>query len=61
MDVRRTADVAAGLLLNRGRVLRRGPGSTPGTKVKQKILTFDWDQQIQPRLGFSFVPDHPAG
>lgn len=51
----------AGLLLNRDEYFGEGLGSTPGTKVKQKILTFDWDQQIQPRLGFSFVPDPQKG
>ena len=51
----------AGLLLNRDEYFGEGLGSTPGTKVKQKILTFDWDQQIQPRLGFSFVPDPQRG
>ena len=33
----------------------------PGTKTKVKILTFDWDQQIQPRLGISFVPSVSLG
>lgn len=32
-----------------------------GGKDKVEILTFDWDQQIQPRLGISFVPDVSAG
>ncbi|HEY9421794.1 MAG TPA: TonB-dependent receptor [Thermoanaerobaculia bacterium] len=51
----------AGLLLNRDEYFGEGLGSTPGTKTKVKILTFDWDQQIQPRLGISFVPNPERG
>lgn len=51
----------AGLLVNRDEYFGEGVGSTPGTKTKVKILTFDWDQQIQPRLGISFVPSPERG
>ena len=30
-------------------------------KTKAKILTFDWDQQIQPRLGITFQPSRELG
>ncbi len=53
--------VTAGLLVNRDEYFGEGLGSTPGTKTKVKILTFDWDQQIQPRLGISFVPNVELG
>ncbi|MES1241902.1 MAG: carboxypeptidase regulatory-like domain-containing protein [Acidobacteriota bacterium] len=53
--------VTAGVLLNKDVYFGEGLGSTPGTKTKKKILTFDWDQQIQPRLGISFVPDVNRG
>lgn len=48
--------VMAGVLVNRDEYFGEGLGSTPGTKTKVKILTFDWDQQIQPRLGITYVP-----
>ncbi|HEX6902019.1 MAG TPA: TonB-dependent receptor [Thermoanaerobaculia bacterium] len=51
----------AGLLVNKDEYFGERLGSTPGTKTKAKILTFDWDQQIQPRLGFSFVPNPQLG
>jgi carboxypeptidase family protein len=52
--------ITAGLLVNRDVYFgERAPN--PGTKVRAKILTFDWDQQIQPRLGFSFVPNAQRG
>ncbi|HSG40222.1 MAG TPA: TonB-dependent receptor [Thermoanaerobaculia bacterium] len=51
----------AGLLVNRDEYFGERLGSTPGTKTKFKILTFDWDQQIQPRLGISFVPSPQRG
>lgn len=50
-----------GLLVNKDNYYGEGLGSTPGTKTKVKILTFDWDQQIQPRLGVSFVPSVTTG
>jgi hypothetical protein len=50
-----------GLLVNKDNYYGEGLGSTPNTKTKVKILTFDWDQQIQPRLGISFVPSVTAG
>jgi hypothetical protein len=53
--------VTAGLLVNRDEYFGEGLGATPGTKTKVKILTFDWDQQIQPRLGISFIPSPQRG
>ncbi len=53
--------ITGGLLVNRDEYFGEGLGSTPGTKTKVKILTFDWDQQIQPRLGISFVPSVARG
>jgi Carboxypeptidase regulatory-like domain len=53
--------VTAGLLFNKDVYYGEGLGSTPGTKTKRKILTFDWDQQIQPRLGVTFVPSRELG
>ncbi len=53
--------VTAGVLVNKDDYFGEGPGSTPNTKTKVKILTFDWDQQIQPRLGISFVPSPTRG
>lgn len=55
------ATVTAGVLLNKDVYYGEGLGSTPGTKTKVKILTFDWDQQIQPRLGITFLPDRELG
>ena len=51
----------AGVLVNKDEYFGEGLGSTPGSKTKVKILTFDWDQQIQPRLGISFVPSPSRG
>ncbi|MFL6196956.1 MAG: carboxypeptidase regulatory-like domain-containing protein [Thermoanaerobaculia bacterium] len=51
----------AGVLVNKDDYFGEALGSTPGTKEKVKILTFDWDQQIQPRLGISFVPSPARG
>jgi hypothetical protein len=48
--------LTAGVLVNKDEYFGEALGSTPGTKRKKKILTFDWDQQIQPRLGLSWVP-----
>jgi hypothetical protein len=53
--------VTAGVLVNRDEYFGEGLGSTPGTKREVEILTFDWDQQIQPRLGVSFVPSPERG
>ncbi len=53
--------VTLGVLDNRDDYFGEGLGSTPGTKRKVKILTFDWGQQIQPRLGIAFVPDSVRG
>lgn len=53
--------VTAGVLASRDVYYGEALGSTPGTKRKVEILTFDWDQQIQPRLGISFVPSRERG
>lgn len=53
--------VTAGVLVNKDVYFGERVGSTPGTKTKAKILTFDWDQQIQPRLGVTFVPSAQRG
>lgn len=53
--------ITAGLLANKDVYYGEALGATPGTKVKRKILTFDWDQQIQPRLGLTFIPDLDLG
>jgi carboxypeptidase family protein/TonB-dependent receptor-like protein len=53
--------VTAGVLVNKDDYFGEGLGATPGTKTKVKILTFDWDQQIQPRLGISYVPSPARG
>ena len=53
--------VTAGVLVNKDVYYGEGLGSTPGSKTKVKILTFDWDQQIQPRLGVTFVPSRDLG
>jgi hypothetical protein len=53
--------LTAGLLVNKDDYFGEALGATPGTKVKKKILTFDWDQQIQPRLGISHVLDEQRG
>jgi hypothetical protein len=54
-------NLMVGLLLNRDVYFGEALGDTPGTKKKVEILTFDWDKQIQPRLGITFVPDETAG
>ncbi len=53
--------ITAGLLVNKDLYYGEGLGATPGTKTKKKILTFDWDQEIQPRLGLTFVPNRDLG
>jgi len=53
--------VTAGLLVNKDVYYGEGLGSTSGTKTKVKILTFDWDQEIQPRLGITFQPSRELG
>lgn len=53
--------LTVGLLVNRDEYFGESPGSTPNTKAKVKILTFDWNQQIQPRLGIAYVPDPTVG
>jgi hypothetical protein len=55
------ATITAGVLVNKDVYYGEGLGSTPGSKTKKKILTFDWDQQIQPRLGVTFVPNRDLG
>jgi hypothetical protein len=53
--------LTAGLLVNKDDYYGEALGATPGTKVKKKILTFNWDQEIQPRLGLSYVLDPQRG
>jgi hypothetical protein len=53
--------VTAGLLVSKDNYFGEALGSSPGTKRKVKILTFDWDQEIQPRLGITFVPQRAVG
>jgi hypothetical protein len=53
--------ITAGLLVSKDVYYGEGLGSTPGTKRKVKILTFDWDQEIQPRFGITFVPTRGLG
>lgn len=53
--------VTLGVLDNKDDYFGERNGATPGTKVKAKILTFDWGQQIQPRLGIAFVPTAALG
>jgi hypothetical protein len=53
--------VTLGVLDNRDDYFGEANGTTPGTKRKVKILTFDWGQQIQPRLGIAFVPSPERG
>ncbi len=53
--------VTLGVLDNRDDYFGEGLGATPGTKTKVKILTFGWDQEIQPRVGISFVPSADLG
>jgi hypothetical protein len=52
--------LTAGVLVNRDDYFGEGLGAL-GSKTRVKILTFDWDQQIQPRLGISFVPNPGRG
>jgi len=53
--------ITAGILDNRDDYYGEKLGATPGTKRKFKILTFDWNQEIQPRLGITFVPHRDLG
>jgi hypothetical protein len=53
--------LTAGLLVNKDDYYGEALGATPGTKVKKKILTFNWDQEIQPRLGISYLLDPQRG
>ncbi|HEV8630690.1 MAG TPA: carboxypeptidase regulatory-like domain-containing protein [Thermoanaerobaculia bacterium] len=50
-----------GVLANRDEYFGEGLGATPGTKTKVRLLTFDWSDQIQPRLGITFVPQARLG
>lgn len=54
-------NLTVGVLFNRDEYFGEGLGETPGTKREVKILTFDWDQQVQPRLGITFVPMETLG
>jgi len=53
--------ITAGLLDNKDNYFGEKLGPTPGSKRKFKILTFDWDQELQPRLGITFVPQKNVG
>ena len=53
--------VTAGVLVNKDIYYGETSDITRTQKFKKKILTFDWDQQIQPRLGVSFVPQVDLG
>lgn len=53
--------LTAGVLVSRDEYFGEGLGATPGTKTKKSILTFDWDQQIQPRIGVSWIPNATVG
>jgi hypothetical protein len=53
--------ITAGLLVNKDDYYGEKLGPAPGTKRKFKILTFDWDQEIQPRFGITFVPQKSIG
>lgn len=53
--------ITLGVLVNRDEYFGEGLGETPGTKAEQSILTFDWDQQIQPRLGIAYLPSPERG
>jgi hypothetical protein len=53
--------ITAGVLVNKDEYFGETVGGAPGTKSKAKILTFDWDQQIQPRLGLAYVPSAERG
>jgi hypothetical protein len=61
MTINERTTVTAGVLLNRDVYFGEAFGSTPGTKRKVEILAFDWDEQIQPRLGITFVPKPSVG
>jgi hypothetical protein len=50
-----------GLLANRDVLYGEAPGSRPGTKRRQEILTFAWEDQLQPRLGITLVPSRQGG
>jgi hypothetical protein len=53
--------VTLGVLDNEDEYFGERLGATAGTKTKAKILTFDWGQQLQPRLGIAFVPAPERG
>jgi hypothetical protein len=53
--------ITAGVLVNKDNYYGEKLGPTPGTKRKFKILSFDWGQEIQPRLGITFVPQRNLG
>jgi Carboxypeptidase regulatory-like domain/TonB dependent receptor-like, beta-barrel len=53
--------ITAGVLVNKDNYFGEALGAAPGTKRKVKILTFDWGQEIQPRLGITFVPHRELG
>jgi hypothetical protein len=53
--------ITAGVLINKDNYYGEKLGPTPGSKRKFKILSFDFDQEIQPRLGITFVPQRDLG
>jgi len=55
------ATLTAGLRLDRDDYFGEALGATPGTKRKVKLISFGWGDEIQPRLGLSFVPSVRTG
>jgi hypothetical protein len=53
--------VTAGLLADHDDYYGEKLGATPGTKRQFKILSFDLGQELQPRLGISWVPRKEKG
>jgi len=53
--------VTAGVLTDHDDYYGERLGATPGTKTRRKILTFDFSQEIQPRLGVVWVPRKERG
>jgi carboxypeptidase family protein/TonB-dependent receptor-like protein len=53
--------VTAGVLVDHDDYYGEALGATPGTKVKKRILTFDFSQEIQPRLGVVWLPRRERG
>ena len=53
--------ITAGLLVNKDQYFGEVLGAVPGTKRERKILDFNWNQELQPRLGIAFVPSPQRG